>query len=113
MLAIAYHNWSTEQANWQTMYLQRLPYHELSWLKRYVDRDSLFRLGLFSNKPLLAAVVLTIGLPMSVMYSPVLQPLFQTTSLSAIDLEICVGLSTIIFWAIAPEKWFTRRQQRE
>jgi magnesium-transporting ATPase (P-type) len=68
-------------------------------------------LGLFSNKPLLAAVVLTIGLQMTIMYIPVLQTLFQTTSLSVIDLTICFGLSTIVFWAIELEKWFTRLQQ--
>jgi P-type Ca2+ transporter type 2C len=111
LLAIAYHYWSREQANWQTMVFTTLTLSRV-WLAEAMrsDRDSLFRLGLFSNKPLLAAVVLTIGLQMAVMYIPVLQTLFQTTSLSATDLMICFGLSTIVFWAIELEKWFTRRR---
>jgi Ca2+-transporting ATPase len=111
LLAIAYHYWSRGQAHWQTMVFTTLTLSRV-WLAEAMrsERDSLFRLGMFSNKPLLAAVVLTIGLQMVVMYIPVLQTLFKTTALSAIDLMICFGLSTIAFWAIELEKWFTRRQ---
>ena len=41
-----------------------------------------------------------------VIYSPVLQPIFQTTALSAGDLAISLGLSTVVFWAIELQKWF-------
>jgi Cation transporting ATPase, C-terminus len=36
-------------------------------------RDSLFRIGVLSNKPLIAAVALTFGLQLSVVYLPLLQ----------------------------------------
>jgi P-type Ca2+ transporter type 2C len=60
------------------------------------DRDSLFRIGLLSNKPLLRAVMLTFGLQMAVIYIPILQIMFQITYLSAIDLLITLSLSIAI-----------------
>jgi P-type Ca2+ transporter type 2C len=74
------------------------------------ERDSLFRIGLFSNKPLLAAAIVTFGLQMAVIYVPILQTVFQTTSLSAINLTLCLVLSSIASWAIELEKWFIRRK---
>ncbi len=111
LLAIAYHYWSTGQANWQTMVFTTLTLSRVGLAETMrSQRDSVFRLGLFSNKPLLAAVVLTIGLQMVVIYTPVLQTVFQTTSLSALDLTISLGLSTVVFWAIELEKWIIRHQ---
>ncbi|MDJ0702883.1 MAG: cation-translocating P-type ATPase [Leptolyngbyaceae cyanobacterium MO_188.B28] len=114
LLAIAYHYWSTGQGNWQTMVFTTLALSRIGLAETMrSERDSLFRIGLFSNKPLLAAVALTFGLQMAVIYSPVLQTVFQTTSLSAIDLTISLVLSTIVFWAIELEKWLTRKQPVE
>lgn len=111
LLAIAYHYWSAGQANWQTMVFTTLTLSRIGLAETMrSERDSLFRIGLFSNKPLLAAVVLTFGLQMSVVYIPILQAVFQTTSLSAIDLFISLVLSTVVFWAIELEKWFMRRK---
>jgi P-type Ca2+ transporter type 2C len=74
------------------------------------DRDSLFRIGLLSNRPLLGAVVLTLGLQMAVIYIPFLRTVFQTMALSAIELFICLALSTVVCGAIEIEKWLTRRK---
>jgi P-type Ca2+ transporter type 2C len=111
LLAIAYYYWSTGQPNWQTMVFTTLALSRVGLAETMrSERDSLFRMGLFSNKPLLAAVVLTIGLQLAVVYSPILQTVFQTTALSAADLVISFVLSTVVFWAIEVEKWFIRRQ---
>ena len=111
LLATAYHYWSTGQANWQTMVFTTLALSRIGMAEAMrSDRDCLFRIGLFSNKPLLGAVALTFGLQMSVVYIPVFQTVFQTTSLSAIDLLISLGLSTVVFGAIELEKWFIRRK---
>jgi Ca2+-transporting ATPase len=113
LLAIAYRYWSTGQASWQTMVFTTLALSRV-WLAETMrsERDSVFRLGLWSNRPLLGAVALTIGLQLLVIYSPLLQPIFQTTALSARDLAICLGLSTVVFWAIELQKWWARRQPR-
>jgi len=111
LLAVAYHYWSTGQAHWQTMVFTILTLSRIGMAETMrSEQDSLFGIGLFSNKLLLGAVILTFGLQMAVVYSPLLQPVFQTSSLSAIDLLICLGLSTVAFWAIELDKWLIRRK---
>jgi Ca2+-transporting ATPase len=73
-------------------------------------RESIFKLGLFSNSALLGAVLLTFGLQMAVIYLPVLQNIFRTVALSPLDLMISLVLSTVVFWGVELEKWFIRRQ---
>jgi P-type Ca2+ transporter type 2C len=111
LLGVAYRYWSIAQPNWQTMVFTTLALSRV-WMAETMrsDRDSLFRIGLFSNRPLLAAVAVTLGLQMVVVYLPILQTVFKTTALSATDLGISFLLSTVVFWAIEAEKLFKRRQ---
>ena len=105
LLAVGYFYWSTGQAIWQTMIFTTLALSRVGMAETMrSDRDSLWRIGLLSNKPLLGAVILTIGLQMAVIYIPVLQAVFQTISLSPIDLCICLGLSIVICGAIELQK---------
>lgn len=69
---------------------------------------SLFKQGIFGNKQLVLAVLLTLGLQMGVIYIPYLQDIFRTQSLSAYELSVCIGLSSIVFWAVEIEKWIKR-----
>ena len=111
LLFVAHRYWSAGQANWQTMVFTTLALSRLGLAETMrSERDSLFRIGLGSNKPLLGAVALTFGLQMVVIYTPVLQPIFQTTALSVQDLAISVALASIVFWAMEGEKALTRRQ---
>lgn len=72
--------------------------------------NSLFSQGIFGNKQLVGAVLLTFGLQMAVIYIPFLQDIFSTQSLTLIELLTCVGLSSIVFWAVETEKWIKRRK---
>jgi Ca2+-transporting ATPase len=74
------------------------------------EQDSLFKIGLLSNKPLLAAVLVTLGLQLAVVYIPFLQNIFTTQALSLGDLVICLLLSCVVFWAVELEKWLIRRR---
>jgi Ca2+-transporting ATPase len=74
------------------------------------DWKSLFKQGVFGNKPLVAAVIITLVLQMAVIYVPFLQDIFRTQALSLSELLICLGLSSIVFWAVELEKW-TKRQK--
>jgi Ca2+-transporting ATPase len=113
LLVVAYYYWSTGQVNWQTMVFTTLALSRLGLAETMrSERDSLFHIGLFSNKLLLGAVALTFGLQMVVIYSPILQPIFQTTALPMRDLAISLGLATIVFCAIELEKWITRRKAK-
>jgi Ca2+-transporting ATPase len=75
--------------------------------------DSLLRLGLFSNLPLLGSVVLTFLLQLLLVYYPPLQELFKTTALSWTDLALCLALSTVVFWAVEARKLIVRLWQSE
>ena len=73
------------------------------------SRESLFKVGLFSNKALLGAVLLTLVLQIAVIYVPFLQKLFKTAALSAGELLLSLVLSTVVFWGVELEKWLMRR----
>ncbi|PJE46862.1 MAG: ATPase [Sediminibacterium sp.] len=72
--------------------------------------NSLFSQGILGNKQLVGAVLLTFVLQMAVIYIPFLQDIFSTQSLTVIELLTCVGLSSIVFWAVETEKWIKRRK---
>jgi Ca2+-transporting ATPase len=111
LLGVAYGYWSNQQASWQTMVFTTLALSRMALAETIrSDRDSLFRIGLLSNKPLLGAVALTFSLQMLVIYVPFLQTVFKTTALSPIELAIAAGLSAIVFWAMEAHKWLMRRK---
>ncbi|MEQ8787804.1 MAG: cation-translocating P-type ATPase [Pirellulaceae bacterium] len=74
--------------------------------------DSLFRLGLLTNLPLLGSVVLTFVLQMVLIYYPPMQDLFKTTALSGTELALCLVLSTVVFWAVEARKLFVSLRSR-
>jgi Ca2+-transporting ATPase len=70
----------------------------------------LFSIGVFSNRPLIGAVVLSVLLQLAVTYIPFLQPVFKTTSLTGEELLITVAASVVVFVAVEIEKWWWRRR---
>lgn len=111
LLAVAYGYWSVRQPSWQTMVFTTLAISRVGLAQTMrSERDSLFQIGLLSNKPLLGAVALTFSLQMAVIYIPFLQVAFKTTPLSAIDLAIALALSTIVFWAMELNKWLMQHK---
>jgi Ca2+-transporting ATPase len=108
--------WSMQHAGehdlyWRTMVFTVLCLSQMGHaLAVRSDRQSLFGLGLWSNKPLLGAVVLTFALQMATIYVPFLQPVFKTEALSLADLGIALATSTVVFWAVEIEKTFKRRR---
>ncbi len=55
------------------------------------ESQTLWEAGIFTNKALLAAVALTFGLQMAVVYLPFLQSVFKTQGLSLLELGISLG----------------------
>jgi Ca2+-transporting ATPase len=100
-----------EGSHWQTMVFTVLSLSQMGHvLAIRSDRESLFSLGLFSNKPLLAAVVLTFVLQMATIYVPVLHPIFKTAPLTGGELFIALLLSSVVFFAVEIEKWWFRKR---
>jgi Ca2+-transporting ATPase len=76
------------------------------------ESRSLFSIGLFSNKPLLISVALSFLAQFVVTYTPALQPIFNTESLSLPEF-IGVGLfSSLLFFAVEIEKFIYRKKNR-
>ncbi|MET0857539.1 MAG: cation-translocating P-type ATPase [Telluria sp.] len=97
-------------AHWQTMVFTVLTLSQMAHVMAIrSDRDSLFRLGLRSNLPLLAAVALTFLLQMATVYVPALNPVFNTQPLTALELLFCLLLSFIVFVVVEIEKLLVRR----
>lgn len=111
LLVVGHHSWATGQASWQTMVFSILAFSRIGLAQTMrSERNSVFRLGVFSNPSLLGIVTLTFGLQLAIIYVPALQTLFQTTALSVRELGTCLLLSTIAFWATELEKWFIRHR---
>ena len=72
------------------------------------ERESLFRIGVLSNRPLVLAVLSTFALQLAVLYSPWLQPVFKTEALTLGELGLCVGVASLVFFAVEAEKLMTR-----
>jgi len=100
----------TGSPHWQSMVFTVLSLSQMGHvLAIRSERESFFTQGLFSNKPLLGAVLLTIGLQMAVLYVPALQPIFKTEALSRDELLFCLVLSSVVFFVVEIEKWMRRR----
>ena len=110
-LGVGWWAWSADKSYWQTMVFTTLTLSQMgNALAVRSGRDSLFKIGLFSNKALLGAVLLTFVLQLAVVYLPSMQELFKTVALPPTALLISLGLSTVVFWGVELEKWFSRRR---
>jgi Ca2+-transporting ATPase len=95
---------------WQTMAFTVLCLAQLAHvLAIRSERESLFKLGLFSNAPLLGAVCLTLALQLATVYVPGLDDVFMTEPLSVAELALAVAAAAVIFVAVEIEKWVRRR----
>lgn len=108
--------WSiqTGHAHWQTMVFTVLCLTQLGHvLAIRSEKVSLFRMGLFSNKYLFSAVVLTFILQMATIYVPALNPIFKTEPLTFNELMFTLALSSVVFFAVEIEKlirWRTKEK---
>jgi Ca2+-transporting ATPase len=111
---VGYWAWQAGNAAWGTMVFVTLTLSQLGHaLAVRSNRESLFKTGLRTNPMLLAAVVVTLLLQMVVVYFPPFQDVFGTMPLTVAEIVICLGLSTMVFWAVEVEKWLLRRAERE
>ena len=110
-LGMGFWGWSTGRPTWQTMVFTTLTLSQMgNALALRAERDSLFTIGLGSNKALLGTVLLTFVLQLAVVYVPLLQGFFKTVVLPPGDLAISLALSTVVFWGVELEKWLSRRK---
>jgi Ca2+-transporting ATPase len=105
--------WSirTGHAHWQTMVFTVLCLSQMGHvLAIRSDRESIFTQGFLSNKPLVGAFLLTLGLQLATIYVPFLNPVFKTEPLTMNELLVTLTISSVVFVAVEIEKFFKRRR---
>jgi Ca2+-transporting ATPase len=101
---------SAGRTNWQTMVFTVLCLSQMgNVLAVRSEKETLFSLGLRSNKPLLGAVLLTFALQMATIYVPFMNRIFKTTPLSPFELAAVLLLSGVVFVAVETEKVLRKR----
>ena len=103
-----YHGGSS---NWQTVVFTVLTLSQLvNVLALRFDNESVFSRRFFGNRPILAAVLLTLLLQFVVIYWRPMQTLFNTAPLTATELGVCLLLPMAVLIVSETEKYFRRRQ---
>ena len=98
-------------AHWQTMAFTVLCFSQLGLALAIRSRqESIFSIGLLTNKPLLGAVALTAALHLMIVYTPFFNDLFSTQPLSWTELGLTVAVSSLVFWAVELQKLIGRRR---
>jgi Ca2+-transporting ATPase len=111
-LGTGYFYWAAGNPAWQTMTFTTLTLSQLAMaLVARSDHESLFSIGIFSNKQMVRALLATFVLQLVVIYVPFMQKALNTQSLSPSDLAIALGLSAIVLLAAEMVKWFERRMR--
>jgi P-type Ca2+ transporter type 2C len=115
VMAFAIEVMGAELDSWRSMVFTVLCLGQLgNALAIRSQTESVFKQGLLSNRPMTGALALTVALQLATLYVPFLNPIFRTTPLSATELAIALGASTIVFWVVEADKLVRRvRARRE
>jgi Ca2+-transporting ATPase len=98
--------------HWQTMTFTVLTLSQLANLIGIrSERLSIWKLGVRGNPALFYAVFATFGLQMATIYVPAMNRVFHTAPLSITELAACIGVASIVLWAVEIEKWTSRRRR--
>jgi Ca2+-transporting ATPase len=107
-----YIGWSNGLVEWQTIVFTTITFSQMAHVMAIrSENDSLFRIGVFTNRSMVGAVVLTIVFQIAIIYIPILQRVFDTRPLTTISLVLSILISSLIFWAVELEKLIRRRRQ--
>jgi len=104
--------WSIHYNNshWQTMAFTVLCLSQMGHVMAIrSERESILKIGLLSNKPMLGALLLTVILQMMIIYTPFFNTIFKTQPLTLYELVITIAVSSIVFCAVELEKWTKRK----
>lgn len=102
---ISYHS---ANIHWQTMVFCTLCFCQLALaLAIRSERESVFKLNFFSNPFLLITIIVTILIQLCTVYIPVMNNVFKTQPLSAVELMCTFAPALLIFIAVEIQKWYS------
>ena len=112
--------WSMQQGDpkWQTYVFTILCFSQMGHvLAIRSEYFFLFRQGIFTNPPLIAAVLVTFLLQLSILYIPALNDIFSVQPLTLKELLGCLLLSSVVFHAVEMEKlvkqWKSKKNNQQ
>jgi Ca2+-transporting ATPase len=107
LITLSIHAWAIYNNNphGQTMAFSVLCFSQLGHvLAIRSKRDSILKIGLFSNKQMIKALLLTASLQFMIIYVPFFNPIFRTQALPLNEMLITLAASSIVFLAVELEK---------
>jgi Ca2+-transporting ATPase len=115
LVTIGIQAWSINNKliHWQTMAFTVLCFSQMGHVMAIRSREkSLFSIGVFSNRPLIIALLITVSLQMAIVYIPFFNSVFKTTPLTLKELALTIAVSSVVFWAVELEKFIKRRVKK-
>ena len=111
-IALSLQGWAISHGlHWQTIVFNVLCLSQLGHVMAIrSENQSLFSIGIFSNKPLIGAVLLALLLQFAITYIPFLQPIFKTEALTLNEFILVGAASSLVFFAVEIEKIISRRK---
>jgi P-type Ca2+ transporter type 2C len=103
---------ANDDAHWQTMTFTVLCFAQLFHVIgiRSTDR-SIFRIGFFSNKSMVIALIVTVLLQLMIIYTPFFNKVFHTQPLTLNEMLITIAISSATFWAVELAKFWTPKKK--
>lgn len=99
-------------SHWQTMAFTVLCFSQLGHVMVIRSgQDSIFKIGFFSNKSMIGALLITVSLQLMIVYTPFFNEIFKTQPLTLYELLLTLAVSSIVFWAVEIEKWIKNRKR--
>lgn len=114
-IALSLQGWAMRNGlHWQTIVFNVLCLSQMGHvLAIRSEYYSLFGIGVFSNRPLIVAVIIAFLLQFVVTYTPFLQPVFKTEALTLNEFLLVGAASSIVFFAVELEKSISRRNGKK
>ncbi len=112
-IALSLQGWAINHGlHWQTIVFNVLCLSQLAHVMAIrFQKKSLFSIGVFSNKPLIGAVLLALLLQFAITYIPFLQLIFKTEALMLNEFILVGAASSLVFFAVEIEKAVVRRRR--
>lgn len=99
-------------ATWRTMVFTTLTMAQMgNALAIRATHDSLWQIGLFSNRLMVYAVLVTFLLQLALIYMPFFQGIFRTVALTPGQLGLSLLVSLTVLIAVEAVKWVRRRRE--
>jgi Ca2+-transporting ATPase len=76
-------------------------------------KESIFKIGLFTNRKLILAAFISLALQIATAYVPFLQKIFKTEPLRGFNWFLVLALSSFPLWATEIVKWVKRKKGKD